>query len=77
MLHTYGIMPLSKTNSSPSFGLRVKKRVLLFFATLPQYHKASVLYCDKTLRTFENTLEMQKTLACGSRFKYPSCFITL
>ena len=72
MLHTYCIMPLSKTNSSPSFGLRIKKRVLLFFATLPLYHKASVLYCDETLRIFENTRQMQKTLACGS-----SCFIML
>lgn len=69
MLLTYGIMPLSKTNSSPSFGLRIKKRVLLFFATLPIYHKASVSCCDKTLRTFQNTREMQKTLASGSCFQ--------
>lgn len=60
-----------------------KRRVLLFFATVPLYHKAnegavsSVLHCDKTLRTVEN---------CGSYLisyiflvfsNARSCFITV
>lgn len=62
----------------------MEKRVLLFFATLPLYHKANeealtvyYIHCGKTFETFKSTREMWKTLTWGSSFQHFSRVLNL
>ena len=44
-----------------------------YFSLLNDSENDVVLQCNKTLPTFKNSQEMQKTLTCGSCFLHFSC----